>query len=696
MTRKKDLSLLFEIGVEEIPSGYFDDAKASILSEARGLLKECGWQFDQLVVETTPRRVVLYATGFRKLPVEEEEKLGPLKEQAYQNGQPTAALKGFLNNVKRTEADVEWKKTPRGDRVCVRVVKEHKPLRYFFETLPKLTRFPKTMRWESTQYPFTRPVRWTFAFVGNQRQTYRIGDVPSADFSMGHRFLGSKNLKIRSSDFNVFKRLLARNHVILSEEKRMERIKRIVKNAREEDRALIQTIAHMVEEPFGIRGTFDRRYLRLPVPILTTCMSKYQRMFAQYDSRGRLQNRFVAVINGSRKQTRYIAKNYESVLRSRLEDARFFFAEDQKTKLESKVDKLKDMMFLGALGSYYDKAKRLEALTEFLGREVGATPEATRNAQRAAYLSKADLTTHLVCEFPELQGIAGSEYSRLDGEMPAVSKAIRVHYLPTNLSEDFRSLKKRFHLEGALLGICDRVDLLVGASGLGIEFDSSEDPYGLRRAAGSIVKIVRATGLRFSTERLIHKTQEQFGPLMSKSQSELLAQLVPFFKERIAYELRVKAGTKEFELLEGIFSSGCDEMASVYQKFSALSADLEDDSFLRACKVMERTSNILKGLGEKIDDHVEPALFQDPLEKRLFDLVDHEASTIQKLVAEEKYSHATKRYGDIFYQPVHDFFDQVMVNVDDPKIRTNRQSLVKKVNQICSREVADLSRVANP
>ena len=687
------LALLFEIGVEEIPSGYFDDAVRSIHAEAAGLLKECGWAFDALTVDTTPRRFVIHASGFHRLSVEEEEKLGPLKEQAYENGQATAALKGFLKNVNQTERDVEWNETPRGSRACVRVAKEPKPLRYFFETLPKMIHFPKTMRWEPNRYPFTRPVRWTFAFVGPKKQTYRIGDGTSAGFTFGHRLLSPKKLKVRSSDFEAFKRLLGKHHVILNAEERIQRIKQILKNVRDDDRALVHTIAHMVEEPFGIGGSFDRRYLQLPVPILTTCMSKYQRMFAQYDSKEHLENRFVAVINGPRANVRSIAKNYESVLRSRLEDARFFFTEDQKSKLESKVDGLKKMMFLGALGSYYDKTKRLEVLTEFLGKELGATPEAIRHVKRAAHLSKADLTSHLVSEFPELQGIAGSEYARLEGEALAVSKAIQDHYLPGSLSEDFQALKKRLHLEGALLGICDRMDLLVGAQGLGIELTSSEDPYALRRAAGSIVKIVRAMGLRFSMDRLGRMSRDQFGSLMTKSQAELSKKLVPFFKERIVYELRVKAGTKEFDLLQGIFESGSDDVAEVYQKFSVLSADLENDSFLRACKVMERTGNILKGVREKITGHVEPSLFQSPLEQRLFDLVHQEAPVIQKLLDEEKYSHATRHYGDVFYQPIHDFFDQVMVNVEDPKVRTNRQSLVKSVNQICARGVADLSHV---
>ena len=695
MKRESRSSLLFEIGVEEIPAGYFAAAEASILAKAPALLAECGWQFGHLSIASTPRRLVIHAEDFRPLVIQEEEKLGPMKDQAYQDGKPTPALIGFLKSVNLNESDSFLKQTQRGERVCVKVRKERKPLRHFFETLPTQIEFPKMMRWEEGRFSFTRPIRWTFAFVGNQLQKYKIAGVLSAPFTYGHRFLSPGKIKVTNSDFKTFQKLLAKYHVLLNAEGRIQKIKTFLKPFNNHNEELIRIVAYLVEEPFPVQGSFLESYLKLPEGVLTTCMSKNQKIFACYDSNGKLRNHFLAVINGPRKNIKQIAKNYESVLTSRLKDAQFFFDEDRKTSLESKVAKLKEMIFLGSLGSYYDKTKRLEHLVEFLGREATCSAEVIHCAKRAAHLAKADLTAHLVYEFPELQGTAGFEYARLEGEEKSTAEAIRGHYLPSNLSEDFRELKKRVNLEGALVGLCDRLDLLVGAAGLGIELSGSQDPYALRRAAGGIVKLLRAHPLKCSLSRWIHSAYEQYGKLISKPEREIVSQLTPFFRERIIFELQLKAGSKELELLQGIFASGFDDIANIYQRFDQLVKEINHPSFIQACKVMERTGNILKSVKEKINDHIEPSLFQDALEHRLFELLQQEQASMNKLVSEKRYGAAVRRYGDIFYRPVHDFFDRVLVNAEDAKIRMNRQSLVRKINALCANQIADLSYVTN-
>lgn len=691
---QKQVSLLYEIGVEEIPSGYFQAAENSILAKAPALLLECGWACEQLNVFTTPRRIVIYGDDFRKLEVQEEEKLGPQKEQSYQNGKPTPALLGFLKSVQRQESDITYKPTPKGERVCVRIKKEHKPLRHFFETLPQQIEFPKLMRWDKTAYLFTRPIRWTFAFVGMKVQNYKIAGVQSSSFTYGHRFLSKNKIKITSSDLEAFEKSLLKNHVILNQKSRFAKIEKFIPNEYSKNLDLIQTITHLVEEPFPVRGTFQNQYLKLPSAVLKTCMSKNQKIFACYNSSGKLTNRFLAVINGPRKQVRHIAKNYESVLTSRLEDARFFFQEDQKTKLEAKVSKLKEMIFLGSLGSYLDKTKRVQNLVHIAGKEMGLSDEIISRAERSAYLSKADLVTHLVYEFPELQGLAGSEYARIEGEKEEVAKAISGHYLPQNLGQDFNVLKNQLNLEGALVGICDRIDLLVGAVSLGVQLSGSQDPYALRRAAGGIVKIVRAHRLKFSLTHLMSAAYQQYGKLISKSENEIKRQLIPFFKDRLIFELQVKAGTKPYELLNAILAGDMDYLVDVYDKFEQLSRQMDHDSFIQACKVMERTGNILKGSKEKLSDEIDSSLLQDPLEKRLFEIYMKEENVMNNLFKEKKYQSAVTRYGRTFYGPVHEFFDKVMVNAEDSKIRLNRQALVKKINRLCF-HVADLSYIKN-
>ena len=377
---------------------------------------------------------------------------------------------------------------------------------------------------------------------------------------------------------------------------------------------------------------------------------------------------------------------------SRLEDAEFFFEEDRKTKLEAKVQKLREMVFLGSLGSYLDKTKRLEALVCFLGEEAKLDQNLVSRAEKAAHLAKADLTTHLVYEFPELQGAAGSEYARRDGEHEAVAKAIMGHYVPMNLAEDFRELKKRLNLEGALVGLSDRIDLLIGALLLGIELSASQDPYALRRAAGGIVKILRAHPIHFSLSKWVKKSQELFGSLGKSDKKSTWGQLTAFFKDRIVFELQLKAGTKEYDLLQGIFAAGFDDIANVYEKFNQLSKEINNPYFIRACKVAERTGNILKGVKDDVKE-IKPELFSETLEKDLFRIIEEQESAIWNLVTQGNYGASAKAFGEQFYEPVHQFFDQIMVNVPDEKVRMNRQALVKRINRILSDQVADLSQI---
>jgi len=692
MKKLKTSSLLFEIGVEEIPSGYFAGAEASIRTKAPELLADCGWQFDKLEIHTTPRRIVLCAENFRFLKVKEEEKLGPLKDQAYQNNQPTQALIGFLKSTGRSESDVFFKDSPRGARVCVKVKKKYQPLRYFFETLPLKIEFPKLMRWEKGRFTFTRPIRWTFAFVGNKEQKYKIADIKSSHFTYGRRFLSPKPIKVTNSNFAAFEKLLSKYHVILKTEERIKKIRGFLKGFHQSNEELIATVAHLVEDPYPVPGVFDKKYLKLPSAVLATCMSKNQKVFAGYDASGRLQNRFLAVINGRRKDTKTIAKHYESVLISRLEDAQFFYHEDTKTKLDSKLPKLKEMVFLGKLGSYFDKTKRLGMEVKFLGQAGAFDPNTVANAVTAADLAKADLTTHLVYEFPELQGLVGSVYAKEDGQSDQIAEAILGQYLPKSLSEDYNKLKKILTREGALVGLADRMDLLVGALGLGVELDSSQDPYGLRRAAGSIAKILRAHPFSVSLSSWIDFTVKTYGTNFSTWQGAHKQKLISFIKNRIVFELQLKAGTKEYDLLQGIFAAGFDDIANVYEKFNQLSKEINNPYFIRACKVAERTGNILKGVKDDVKE-IKPELFSEALEKDLFRIIEEQESAIWNLVTQGNYGASAKAFGEQFYEPVHQFFDQIMVNVPDEKVRMNRQALVKRINRILSDQVADLSQI---
>ena len=702
MKKIKSQNLLYEIGVEEIPSEYIESARQSIKQQA-AILSMYGYGFDSFDVYVTPRRIVIFAINFFKQELAPEERFGPSKEQSYQNGSATSALIGFLKSSGKKESEVEWKETPKGTRALVHVRREVKPLRHFFETLPFQIEFPKLMRWEKTNQKFVRPIRWTFALIGSAVQNYTIGDVKSGNFTYGHRFLANRKIRVTNADIIQYQKLLKKNHVILNLEERVSIIKTFLKKTNNQDEELIRRVANLVEEPFAIEGSFKKEYLSLPSEVLATCMKKHQKTFACYDSKGKLENRFAAIINGKRPDTKIIARNYENVLISRLEDAKFFYQEDIKTQLETKVNKLKELIFLGKLGSYLDKVARTRKLIEHMVAEVKVWPAShsyhfeniKKDADRTAVLCKADLMSHLVYEFPELQGIAGAEYAKREGENEWVSRAIREHYYPLNLSQSYTELEK-MSPPAVLVSIADRIDLLVGAIGMGIEVSGSKDPYALRRATGGIVRLIHVIPISFSFDRLVHTALQFYGSLLKADSGEILKKIKNVLEDRMIFELDLKQGTRQHEIFKAVFRTSSDDIAGVYERFNALLeiSEKNTDDFVKACKVVERTSNILKGV-KNIQDNIDTSQFEGDLEKKLHELLSSKSSAIRNLSEEKKYNAATKEFSNSFYGPVHDFFEKVMVNVPDEKVRANRQALMKKINRLYTEKIADLALITN-
>ncbi len=309
--------------------------------------------------------------------------------------------------------------------------------------------------------------------------------------------------------------------------------------------------------------------------------------------------------------------------------------------------------------------------------------------------------THLVFEFPNLQGLVGREYALASGEKKEVARAIGTQYLPKNLSQSYREVIREMDLLGALLGIADRLDLLVGAFATGLEPTGSQDPYALRRAAGSIVKMVRAFEIRFQLTKVIDSASHLYravGLTFEKPQptaAEVTAKLKAFLKDRMIFELQLKPGTRAQEIFEAVWRSNSDDIADVFDRFEALNRLSEEsaEDFLKAGKVVERTSNIVKGSPASAAA-IDPEFFQEPVEKKLYELLQNNAQDIAKRVSDRKFEEATRLFGQVFYGPVHDFFDQVMVNVEDARIKANRQSLMKQINRLYTEHLADLSVIS--
>lgn len=692
-------NLLVELGVEELPSGVLDVIYSELPAKAKEILQKARLAFQEIKVEATPRRIALFIGELAARQTDESLELsGPSVEKAYSaDGTPTPALEGFLKGKGASLKDVQTKDTPKGKFIVVQKKNVGKPaasvlpeiLQEIFSSLP----FAKNMRWEKSGFRFPRPLRWVVALLDKKILPFSFTGLKASSKSFGHRFLAPKAFTIPSADWSTYKKLLKKAHVILDLEERKKSIALGLESQfkqKDFDEELLHTTAQLAEEPFLFQGSFSKDYLELPKEVLASCMKKNQKIFACYDTRNYLTGNFVAVLNGRRKGLAKIRRGYENVLESRLKDARYFYKADTKEPLEKKLPLLEQVTYLGKLGNMLDKTKRLEKLAGTF-TDLIRESRLKSDLERAARLSKIDLMTHLVYEFPDLQGIVGREYAIAAGEKQEVALALGAQYYPQSLSEDFRELKKNMNLLGALYGLIDRLDLLTGAFGSGIQPSGSQDPYALRRAGGVIVKILRAFPVHFSIKKMIEASAALYGNVLSVPAPELTQKLLKFFEERAIFELQVKPGTREHEILSAVLRSSADDLADVYERYERLIGlyGKEPGIFIKAAKVVERTGNIVKGV--KSFGEIDPAVLKEASEKKLYELYEARAAEIRKFLDQKDYENATSKFGDVFYQPLHDFFEQVMVNVEDASIRANRQALMRKINFLYTERLADLS-----
>lgn len=691
-------NLLVEIGTEELPT----DAMAVIYLhvQMQEIFQKNQLPADRIRVDATPRRISLYIEG---LPAKQQDEnleiSGPSVEKAYNpDGTPTPALQGFLKSKEASVSDLEVKDTPRGKFVIIRRVVKGKPaasvLPAILTELFNSLSFPKNMRWEKSGFRFPRPIRWLVALLDKKVIPFTFCGLRAGNTSYGHRFLSPKAFKITSADWALYKKTLAKANVVMELEERKKLIASELKKKYKQDNfdeELLHTTAQLVEQPFLLEGSFKKEYLELPKEVLASCMKKNQKIFACKDSSGKLTGKFVAILNGKRNGLSEIKRGYENVLESRLKDARYFYKADTKDPLESKLGLLEQVTYLGKLGNMKQKTERLEKFAmEFADFAGHAGMQA--DLARAARLSKIDLMTHLVYEFPDIQGIAGREYALKSGENKEVAGAVGSQYLPKSLSENYQDLKKEMNFLGAMLGIVDRLDHLVGAFGTGMQPSGSQDPYALRRAGGSLVKIIRAFDVHFSLEKLMDISISLYGSSLSEGEAKLKEQLRKFFQERVIFELQVKPGTKDHEILLAVMKTSSDNLSDVFMRFEKLRTLFrkEPKPFLKAAKVVERTGNIIKGA--KIEGELDQAVLTEPSEKVLSSILTGKLWELEAIQDPGKY---TVRFGEIFYDAVQEFFTKVMVNAEDTAIRKNRQILMKTINGLYTQKIADLSLLSS-
>ncbi|OCC15504.1 Glycyl-tRNA synthetase beta chain [Dissulfuribacter thermophilus] len=687
-------NLIVEIGTEEIPAGFIPSALDALKNRAEERLKDNRLQFKDVRTLGTPRRLTLWVEGLNDRQDDLVERvMGPPKKVAFDDsGNPTKAAEGFAKRNNVTIEDLEVIETERGPYCCINKVIEGRPTRDVLEELlPQLITeipFAKNMKWEDSGFRFARPIRWLVAVFGEDTLSFSLAGIVSGNESYGHRFHAPGAIKV-SSDLKSYEEALNAAFVVVDQEKRREAIREQATRLAEEaggrllfDEDLLDLNTFLVEYPYCILGSFEEAFLALPEEVLITVMKEHQKYFAVVDGDGKLLPHFISVNNISPKDPDLLKKGHQRVLRARLNDARFFFEEDLKRPLEDYVKDLAGVIFHKELGSLLDKTNRIKALAGYISSIVA--PESRATVERAAILSKADLVTEMVGEFPDLQGVMGRVYAQRSGEDEAVALAIYEHYLPKSSGGELPS-----SLEGAILSIADRADTICSTFALGMKPTGGQDPFGLRRHALGILHILEDRGISISLEDLIEKAfdilTESTG--LSISKIELKEEILTFFRTRLKNEL-VSRGLRP-DTVEAALKACFDEPVDAILRARAIEAVRTRPEFEPLSIAFKRCMNILKG---ETRSCLKEELLKEPAEVSLYSAIKDAREKVLPLLNEKRHEDAMLVL--LGLKPAIDrFFDEVLVMAEDEAIRANRLALIYEISSLFL-SIGDLSAIS--
>jgi glycyl-tRNA synthetase beta chain len=543
---------------------------------------------------------------------------------------------------------------------------------------------------------FIRPIRWVLVIFNQKPLTFEIAGIQSSNITYGHQVLSPRAHKVKNE--KEYFSYLKRNFVELNFLDRKKKIEKAINDLASKhkggvagDVALLDELTNLCECPGFISGGFDKKYLSLPDEVLITSMKKGQKIFAIKDNKGKVMPVFLAVIDNkaSSKTAQGIKSNYEKVLEAKLNDSEFFLKQDTKEPLSKKVESLKDIIYQKDLGSMYEKVQRISDLAVFISEELKLPKEKIEKIKRCAFLSKADLVTDMVGEFPDLQGIVGGKYASMDKEENLVTQGIIEHYKPKSQDDEIPT-----SISGTIVSLADKLDNISSYFSVGLIPSGSYDPYALRRSALGIVRIILEKNLSLSISLLVKKSISQIKLSIKNKNSDLEFMLLDFLNQRLR-QILIQDDVDN-ELTEAVITASSDNYINVIQRIKELIKIKQSKDFFDCSKIVERTSNILKKAPKELPKP-NKKLFKEELEKQLWQIYEKNAKVIQDLIEKQKYIAATKKYAEAFSQPLHVFFDKIMVNVDNAKIRNNRLSLMNEINQLYAANIADLSKISiNP
>ena len=670
------MNFLFEIGIEELPARYVNQAEEDLKQIITQELSNERIKFMDIRSFSTPRRFSVIVENISEKQEDLDKKsIGPSINVAYKDGVLTKAGEGFVKSQNATIDDIKVIENEKGQYISVeqfiKGIATKDVLPQILDTVLRKIEFEKNMKWSDKEFRFARPIKWFVTLLNGEILPFEFEGIKSSNVTRGMRIFASQNLVLENE--SDYEKMLEGNVVIPSREKRKQAILDSVHNNCEQDGDrvvvndyLLEEVVNLVEYPYAIKGEFSADYLNLPEDIITITMETHQRYFPVLDENGKLTNKFVLIRNAN-EYSEIVKKGNEKVIEPRLADAKFFFDEDLKTKFEENTLKLKEVVFQKDMGTIYEKVERSLEIAKYIINELKLQTK-EKNILRTIELAKADLVTNVIGEkeFTKLQGFMGQVYAEKQGEDANVAKGIFEHYLPR-----YQGDKLPETLEGAIAGISDKIDTVVGCFAVGLKPTSSKDPYALRRAVQGIIMVALEMKLNINYEELILKVLSIFAKSKKVKESNVEKEIIEFFKQRLVNVLSDRY-SKDLISYEINLEKNITELE---HKLSVLAELSKTDEFDRMVNLLRRVKNIIKD--EKISGiDVKENLFEKEEEKKLMDFI--------KKFEDSKEKSFDNKTRELLHNSVviDDFFDNVMINSENQEVKHNRLEMLSRLMKL--------------
>ncbi len=706
---------LLEIGSEELPASFVLPGIRQLKALAEESLKASGLSYSSIEAYGTPRRLAVVIHGLSDRSSDQKKVVtGPPSAIAKDaQGQWTSAALGFARKQGLKPSELTIEKDRLSATLQIKGVATRQLLADLFPQWITRLEFPKSMVWEPTKFHYPRPIRWLAAVYGNDTVSFTLAGVRSGKWTYGLMLQSTKKIPITQPGKYV---VMRKNQCVLVEpQTRQEAIRRFAEQAVKRvhgkvhmSAALLEEVGNLVEHPVAILGNFDPAYLDLPKEVLITCLEHHQKFFpvvephpmpspsgrgaSEAGGEAKLLPHFVGIRNGMSVHQEIVREGYERVLAARLADARFFFNQDRRTPLAAKVDALRGVMFQEKLGNLFEKKERVKKLLGTLAPAMGGMADLEK-AQLAANLCKADLVTDMVREFPELQGIMARLYAQADGEDAGVAQALEEHYWPITLSGTLPSSDI-----AAFVALADKLDTLAGDFAVGLIPSGSADPYGLRRAAVGIIRILESKKWPLNLEWLVDQAVEAQPNHLKAAVGETQSKLNQFMQQRFA-ALLTERGFKSDEI-DAILAGGVGVVREALARLEALKSFRDDKEFLILATVFKRPSNIIRQAKKAGVDFVggnessiNELLFEHEAERELHRVLKQTSRDVDEKISNKEYSEALKAILPIA-TPLDSFFKEAMVMADNHDVKLNRLNMMCWVETTLAK-VADFSKLQN-